>query len=147
VARIDRRRLEGAAFPVTTTIQTRFDDIDAQGHVNNAAAAVILQEARVALNHAARAQELSPDLRPVVAALSIEYAGEMYHPNSIEVSTGILAVGRSSVTVGQMARQGDHITLYAETVLVMLDSAGPAAMPDDLRAAYEGLLIRPRLTL
>jgi acyl-CoA thioester hydrolase len=142
VPRIDRQRLDGAAFPVTATIQTRFDDIDSQGHVNNAAAAVILQEARVELNRAARLVDTRDGLRVVVAALSIEYAGEMHHPEPIEVGVGVLAIGRSSVTIGQLARQGGRPTLYAETVLVMTDADGPAAMPQALRDAYEGLMIR-----
>jgi len=143
VARIDRNRLDGSTFPLISTVQTRFDDIDVLGHVNNAAAAVILQEARVALNRAVRLAEIQADLRVVVAALSIEYAGEMYHPEPIEVSTGVLMIGRTSVTIGQFARQGGRAALYAETVLVMTDSAGPAAMAQSLRDAYEGFLIRP----
>lgn len=142
MARIDRKRLDEAVFPVITTIQTRYDDIDAQGHVNNAAAAVLLQEGRVGLNRAARLLELRGDLRPVVAALSIEYAGEMHHPEPIEISSGVLAIGRSSVTIGQLARQGGRPTLYAETVLVMTGTDGPAAMPEPMRAAYESVLIR-----
>lgn len=142
MARIDRKRLDEAVFPVITTIQTRYDDIDAQGHVNNAAAAVLLQEGRVGLNRAARLLELRGDLRPVVAALSIEYAGEMHHPEPIEISSGVLAIGRSSVTIGQLARQGGRPTLYAETVLVMTGADGPAAMPEPMRAAYESVLIR-----
>jgi acyl-CoA thioester hydrolase len=142
VARIDRRRLDRAVFPATITIPTRFDDIDALGHVNNAAAAVILQEARVALNQVAVVGEKRDALRPVVAALSIEYAGEMHFPEPIEVATGVLAIGRTSVTIGQLARQGGRATLYAETVLVMTDGAGTVALPAPLRAAYERLLIQ-----
>jgi acyl-CoA thioester hydrolase len=112
--------------------------------VNNAAAAVILQEARVELNRVARLIDTRGGLRAVVAALSIEYAGEMHHPEPIEVGVGVLAIGRSSVTIGQLARQGGRPTLYAETVLVMTGAAGPAAMPQALRDAYEGLLIQRR---
>lgn len=144
MARIDRERLAAAAFPLTTTIQTRFDDIDSQGHVNNAAAAVILQEARVALNQAARLMDVRGAVRPVVAALSIEYAAEMHHPAPIEVASGILKIGRTSVTIGQVARQEGRPSLYAETVLVMLGPDGPAEIPPAVRTAYETLLIRPQ---
>ena len=143
MARIDRQRLDGAAFPVTSTIQTRFSDVDMQGHINNAAAAVILQEARVGLNRTAGFSEIREGLRPVVAALSIEYAGEMHHHAPIEVSTGVLSIGRTSVVLAQLARQDGRATLYGETVLVMTDSDGPAAIPPALRDAYERVLIRP----
>ena len=142
MARIDRKRLDEAAFPLVMTVPTRFDDLDAQGHVNNAAAAVILQEARTSVNRTARLAEVAPGFRAMVAALQIEYAGEMYHPQPIEVSTGVLAIGRTSLTIGQVARQDGRPTLYAETVLVVADASGPAAVPEALRAAYEALLIR-----
>lgn len=144
MARIDRRRLDGAAFPVTLALQTRFDDVDVQGHVNNVAAAVFLQEARVNLNARARLADLAGGARPVVAAISIEYAGEMHHPEPIEIDSGVLALGRTSVTIGQRARQGGRTTLYAETVLVMAGENGAAAIPDPLRAAYESLMLHPR---
>jgi acyl-CoA thioester hydrolase len=142
VARIDRQRLESAAFPLTTVIQTRFVDLDIQGHVNNAAAALILQEARVELSRAGGFLDHVGSLRPVVASLTIEYAGEMHHPDVIEVSSGVLSIGRRSAVVGQLARQGGRTTLYAETVLVMTDPSGAAAIPEALRAAYERVMIR-----
>ena len=142
MARIDRQRLDTATFPVTSAIQTRFTDLDTQGHVNNAAAAVILQEARVALNRTAGFSEIRAGLRPVVAALHIEYVDEMHHHAPVEVSTGLLAIGRTSVVVGQKARQEGRTTLYAETVLVMTTADGPTEIPPALRDAYAGVLIR-----
>ena len=142
MARIDRQRLDSAVFPVTSPIQTRFDDVDVQGHVNNAAAAVILQEARVAMNRTAGFSEVKEGLRPVVASLRIEYVGEMHYHSPVEVSTGLLSIGRTSVVVAQRACQDGRPTLYAETVLVMTTSDGPTAIPPSLRSAYEQVLIR-----
>ena len=142
MARIDRERLDGAVFPVSATIHTRYDDIDSQNHVNNAAAAVILQEARVNLHYAAHRTDLSVDLRTVVAAVTIEYAGEMLHPSAIEIGTGILKIGRKSVTIAQRASIEGRPTLYAETTLVFTDDAGPVEIPAALRLAYEQFLIR-----
>ncbi len=144
MARIDRQRLDAGVFPVAMEIQTRFADIDAQGHVNNAAAAVILQEARIGLNQAAHLIDFRVDVRAVVAALSIEYAAEMFHGAPIEVLSGVLKVGRTSVTLGQLARQNGRPSLYGETVLVALGPEGPAEVPPGLRDAYERLLIRPQ---
>jgi acyl-CoA thioester hydrolase len=143
VARIDRRRLDGAALPMSMTVATRFSDMDVLGHVNNAAAAVLLQEARAGLNREAGYYEVRDGLRPVVASLTIEYAGEMHHPMPVVIETGVLSVGRTSLVVGQIGRQDGRITLYAETVLVMTDGKRPTPIPDLLRAAYERVLIRP----
>lgn len=143
MARIDRSRLDGAAFPTSMTVATRFSDIDVLGHVNNAAAAVLLQEARAGLNRQAGYSEVREGLRPVVASLTIEYAGEMHHPAPVEIETGVLSVGRTSLVVGQIGRQHGLVTLYAETVLVMTDGKRPTPIPDSLRAAYERVMIRP----
>ena len=80
----------------------------------------------------------------MVAALSVEYAGENYHPGLVTVSTGVLAVGRTSFTLGQVARQNGRSTLYAQAVMVLADANGPAPIPDILRTAYERFLIPER---
>ena len=134
--RIDRQRIEGAPAPIVTRIATRFDDLDTQGHINNAAVVVLLQEARVGFNIAIGLPRVPRGLRWMVAGLHVEYARELHHPDPVEVATTILSIGRSSFVMGQVARQGGHGAVYAETAIVLTDDTGPAALPDDLRAAY-----------
>jgi acyl-CoA thioester hydrolase len=141
MARIDRKRLDAARFAVSLDVPTRFDDVDMQGHVNNAAAVVILQEARANFNLAAGLRDHLGGLRTMVAALAVEYAGETYHPGIVTVSTGVLAVGRTSFTLGQVARQNGRSTLYAQAVMVIADAKGAVPIPDVLRAAYGRFLI------
>jgi acyl-CoA thioester hydrolase len=141
MARIDRARLEAARFPVVGDVPTRWHDLDNLGHVNNAAVAVILQEARSHFVHAGRVNEFRGELRTLVAALTIEYVAEMHFPGAIEVSTGVLHIGRTSLVLGQVGRQGGRTTLYAETVMVMADADGPTPIPDDIRAVLEALLV------
>ena len=142
MARLDRQRLDAAAFPVTTEIPTRYSDLDTQGHVNNAAATLILQEARGHFDRAAGVDDIRGELKPIVASLFVEYAAEMHFPDPIEVATGVLQLGRTSLVLGQVARQRGRNTLYAETVLVMADADGPTPIPDDMRAAYERVRLR-----
>jgi acyl-CoA thioester hydrolase len=139
--RLDRARLDAADLRVVTQIPTRYDDLDSLGHVNNAAAAVILQEARVAFHAAVGFVSLPGGLHSIVAALSIEYAGEMHFPEPVEVRSGILQLGRTSYVIGQVAYQGGRPALYAESVMVLTDANGPAPIPDAMRAAYEAHLV------
>ena len=141
MARIDRQRLDAALFPVSVEVQTRFDDLDTQGHINNAAATVILQEGRVMFNRAAGLSGMMGGLRTMVAAVTIEYAAEMHFPDPVEIGCGLLAVGRTSFTIGQRARQKGVSAIYAQAVMVFADAHGPAAIPHDLRAAFERLRI------
>lgn len=143
MSRLDRARLAAADLPITVEIPLRYDDIDSVGHVNNAAAAVILQEARVQFHAAAGFHGLPPGMHSVVAALSIEFAGEMRFPGVAEVRTGLLKIGRSSYVLGQVARQEGRIALYAETVLVITGPEGAEPLPEAMRAAYEKLLSPP----
>jgi acyl-CoA thioester hydrolase len=140
VGRLDRERLGAPGFGIAAEIPVRYDDIDGQGHVNNAAAAVILQEARTHFHAAARDTKMPAGLLSMVASLSIEFVGEMFFPGFVEVRTGVLRVGRTSYVLGQVGRQGGRITLYGETVLVVADADGPAPIPDAARAAYKRLL-------
>jgi len=43
-SRIDRQHFDAIDFPIRVEVPIRFDDLDVPGHVNNAAAAAILQE-------------------------------------------------------------------------------------------------------
>ena len=141
MARIDRKRLDAATYAVSLDVPTRYDDVDMQGHVNNAAAVVILQEARANFNVQAGMREHLAGYRMMVAGLTVEYAGENHHPGIVTVSTGVLAVGRTSFTLGQVARQNGRSTLYAQATMVMADANGPAPIPDAMRAAYQRLMI------
>ena len=141
MTRIDRDRLSAADFQIKTEIPIRYDDLDTVGHVNNAAAAVILQEARANFHAQAGFVRLPDGLNSIVAAVAIEFAGEMHFPGVVEVKTGVLKVGRTSYTLGQIARQAGQPTLYAETVLVIAGPNGPEPIPDVMRAAYERFLI------
>lgn len=143
MSRLDRARLAAADLRVRTEIPVRYDDLDSVGHVNNAAAAVILQEARVRFHAAAGFQSLAPGLHSLVAALSIEFGGEMHFPGAVEVKTGVLHIGRTSYLLGQVAGQNGKIALYAETVMVIAGPNGAEPIPEPMRAAYEKLLVQP----
>jgi acyl-CoA thioester hydrolase len=140
-SRIDRKRFDAYDFPVRVEIPLRFDDLDIQGHVNNAAAGVILQEGRVGFNQHAALPALVAGLRPVVAALRIEFALELRYPGVVEVSTGIIATGRSSFTLAQVGRQNGRSALYGEATIVISGTSGPVPIPQALRVALERLRV------
>lgn len=143
MARIDRAALDKATFPASVAIPTRFADLDFQGHVNNAAVPIILQEARVDFNKVLDMRGQLGSLRPMVAGITIEYAAELTHPGEIEILTGISTIGRTSFTLQQVARQNGRSAIYAETTLVIADATGTAPLPDGLRRNLETLLLHP----
>jgi acyl-CoA thioester hydrolase len=142
MSRIDRQRLMAAELPVLSRIATRFADLDALDHVNNAAAATLLQEARFDFYRDIHASGATVHVRTLLAALYIDYVGEMFVPGVVEVKSGVLSLGRTSVTLAQVARQDGRLTMFAETVMVTADENGPMPHPEPLRAAYERLSAR-----
>jgi acyl-CoA thioester hydrolase len=141
MARLDRARLRDGIFPFRCEIATRFTDIDVLGHVNNVAMAAIFQEARTRFAHAFDFMNLIKGRRLVVASLTIEFADEMFHLDPIEVSAGLIEIGRTSYRLGQMARQKGRIGAYAEIVQVAGDKTGPIPFDEEWRVALEGLRI------
>lgn len=134
--RLDRTRLESGVFPYRFEIGTRFSDMDKVGHVNNVAVADLLQEGRNRFIHALKLMDAAP-CALVVASINIEFAGDLYHPAPVEISVGLLDVGRSSYRIAEVIRQNGRIAVFAEVVQVARDDRGATAMPEPWRPLLE----------
>ena len=74
-------RLDPATYPVSMTAQTRFQDMDINGHLNNVAFAALFENARVQLNRNVRPWADRPANQPtMVAAVEINYLREGNYP-------------------------------------------------------------------
>lgn len=136
--RIDRARLDAATFPDTIAMPVRFDDLDVLWHVNNAAAVVMLQEARVLFGINLALPHLHDiGLRSVVVAMNVEYAAEINHPGPIEISSGILRLGTTSFTFGQLIRQNGVACVYATVTLAVTGESGAVPLPESWRQVHE----------
>lgn len=139
--RIDRKRLQPNNFPFSYEMQTRFADLDKVGHVNHVNLTAFFQEGRNRFIYACDLMGLAP-CPLVVAALNIEFAGDLFHPDPIEVHTGLLELGRSSFRVGQIAYQNGRVGAYAEVVQVARVENGSVALPDAWRPILERMMIK-----
>jgi acyl-CoA thioester hydrolase len=141
--RIDRSRLE-RGLPFGCQVATRYSDLDVIGHVNNVAVAMIFQEGR---NRFFRSFEHIRAVRCdiVVASLNIEFASDLFHPDPVEVSVGVLEIGRSSFRLGQVATQNGRVGAYAEVVQVARDGNGPMALPESWRVWLETVKVAASL--
>ncbi len=138
--RIDRERLQPDNFPFHYEMQTRFADLDKVGHVNHVNLTAFFQEGR---NRFIYAFDLikAAHCGLVVAALNIEFAGDLFHPDPIEIYTGLLDVSRSSFRVAQIACQNGRIGAYAEVVQVARDEHGSVALPEAWRPILQRMMI------
>jgi acyl-CoA thioester hydrolase len=137
-----------AAVPLTTSLQLRWADTDAYGHVNNVTWVEYLEETRIRLFGLPDAPSTADPRRPpvfsvfgpgvftVTAATRIEYAAELpYHVQSVIAEGWISRIGTSSVDVSVRILDEARTTVHlrAESTQAMRDVATRAAHRFDER--------------
>jgi acyl-CoA thioester hydrolase len=144
MAKPESWRLIPASYPLKKTFQTRFQDMDVNGHLNNVSFAALFESARVTVNQAARDWSDYPtQQRPLIAAVTINYLREGHYPDDVLIGSGIGSIGTASWTISQAMFQNGHCIASADTVIVFRDSGGSAPVPDDFRAELETLRLKP----
>ena len=132
-------RLDPASYPVRETVQTRYQDLDAMGHINNVAFAAMFENARVRFNHALGRLNRSDGLRAVVARNEINYLAEGSYPADVEIATGIGRIGNRSWEMLAVMHQQGVALATCDTTIVMTHPEG--AVPADFRARLEPMLV------
>jgi len=137
-------RLERDVYRHFTEIQTRYRDEDMLRHVNNMAVAGYHDEAR---NRFSRVYfKLAGDItgtRIVTVETRVNFLAEVFHPDTVEVGSGILKIGGASYEIGQaLFQKGKCVGLCTAVFVRATRSRGTAPLPDNLRAALETFRLR-----
>ncbi|KTE37297.1 MULTISPECIES: acyl-CoA thioesterase [unclassified Sphingopyxis] len=112
-------RLNAVSYPVHLDLQTRFQDMDINGHLNNVAFAALFESGRVLLNREIRPWAERPENeRTMVAAVEINYLAEGNFPDPVLIATGIGRLGTSSWTIVQAMFQNGRCIATCDTVVV-----------------------------
>lgn len=121
----------------------RYSDTDMVGHVNNLAFAAYCETGRTRFMHEFPKPLVGKDAQTVIARLILNFLGEAHWPGEVEVGTGVIAVGNSSMTLGQGLFTEGRCFATAESTIVMIDQATrkPRRVPDDFRAWLLGFQI------
>ena len=138
--------LEVEQYPFQFELQTRFSDLDLQGHINNVQIANIYQEGRVQFHREAfRELRKSSDehrhLRTVLANINIAYLHETFYPRPLILGVGVGRIGNSSYTLTCGLFQGGQCKGTSEAVLVFVSQGKSTAMPEATRTALSQYLI------
>jgi acyl-CoA thioester hydrolase len=137
-------RQDRAAYPVSTTIQTRYHDEDMLGHVNNIAVAAYYDEARSRFSREVfqNAGQLNR-IRIVTADSRVTYLGEVFHEDEgAEVVTGILRIGTASYDLGQALFQRGRCVGICTTTFVQASAEGSSPLSPELRAALQAVMVK-----
>jgi acyl-CoA thioester hydrolase len=131
-------RLNPASYHSTAVLQTRFQDMDINGHLNNVAFAALFETARVTLNREARAWEsIAIADRPMLASIAISYLHEGMYPGDVAIGSGIGAIGTASWTAVQAMFQNGHCLATCDSVVVFRAGGKPVSIPDEFRSYLE----------
>lgn len=106
-----------------TAVRVRWSDLDAYGHVNNARALTLLEEARVdwLFTEATRRGATALTGGMVVSRLSIHYKQSITFGPPVTVSMGVVELKNVSTTIDYVVTAEDRVAITATTQLVPVD--------------------------
>ena len=107
-------------FPFQTFDKIRYNDTDRQGHVNNAVFATFLETGRVEFLYNPEQPLYEKGSSFVIANLNLNLHSEITWPGKLDIGTGVLKVGNSSVQLFQALFQSGRKVATAETVIVQM---------------------------
>jgi len=119
----------------TTTIEPRFCETDAIGHIGNTTMPCWLEHARKPIFEALHPSMNVMDWPLIVAKVNIDYLAQVYVDSDVTVETGVSHVGNKSFTVLQKVYQNGKQVSQGETVIVYFDfkTKTTSSIPDESR--------------
>ncbi len=131
-------------FPLKASDKIRYGDTDRQGHLNNANFLTYLETGRVEFLYHPDFWKHAEGASFVIASVKLDFIKEMKWPGQIDIGTGILKVGNSSVRLHQQLFQNDICVASAETVIVQVDDQNGTSRPlsDGAKKALEVWLLK-----
>jgi acyl-CoA thioester hydrolase len=144
MAKPESWRLDAASYPVTMVTNTRFQDLDVNGHLNNVAFAALFENARVQLNRRVRPWEDRPaNERTMVANVTINYLREGSFPDDVTMGSGIGSIGTSSWTIIQAMFQNGLCIASCDTVVVCRTDNQAQPLRPELREELAQMMVVP----
>ena len=136
-------RLQPARYAVRLTLPTRFQDLDAMGHINNVAFAALFEDARVRFNRALGRMNRGDGLRAVVARNEVNYLAEGSYPEDVEIATAVGRIGPRSWDMVAVMHQNDRAIATCDTTIVMTHPTD-GGIPDDFRTRLSEMMFDHR---
>ena len=137
--RPDPSRLRLENYPISVEVETRFQDLDPLGHINNVARAGLFEAGRIKFNHVngtANFPRPSGD-RWLIAAVNINYVAEAHFPDPVIIGHGISRIGSSSWEIASAAFQNGVCVAVCDATLVYTNAEGARALDPDFIACLE----------
>jgi acyl-CoA thioester hydrolase len=138
----DKRLQDRSIYPHWCTDTVRFSDQDAAGHVNNVALCAYLETARLTFMRDLGMMASAEDgVRGISAGMTVSFLAESHWPGQVELGTGVMRIGTSSLTVGSAAFKDGACIAAAEMTVVRLRGKTPHPIDAGLRTKLEKYLL------
>lgn len=129
-------------FPLITFDKIRYGDTDRQGHVNNASFATFLETGRAELFYKELHALLPAGASFVVANINLNLLGEVFWPGKVDIGSGVIHIGNSSIKVLQHIYYNGKCVATAETVNVQVKNNTSLPLSSDMREAMKRWLFK-----
>jgi acyl-CoA thioester hydrolase len=124
-----QKQLTITAFPFVTFDKVRYGDTDRQGHVNNAVFATFFETGRVEMLYQPSHEFLSKDCSFVVAKSTLDLLAEIHWPGQVDIGTGIVRIGNSSLVIAANLYQRGQLVATSETIVVQVSNITKTSTP------------------
>jgi len=134
----DKRLQDKSIYPHWCSDTVRFSDQDAAGHINNVALCAYLETARLTFIRDMGMMGRGEDgVRGISAGMTVSFLAESHWPGKVELGTGVIKVGTSSITVGSAAFKDELCIVAAEMTVVRLKGKTPHPIDEAFRQHLE----------
>lgn len=140
--RIDPAFRDPAIYPKQIDIPVRYQDLDPNGHVNNAAFGIIAEDVRVQTYRSLDFDPRSEGGRNLVVSVQLDYLAEAFWGAPINFHTGFGYIGTSSWRQVALGLQEGRPVLLNSSTIVFAKGDGPAPIPESFREKLEKLQVR-----
>ncbi|MEM1125191.1 MAG: thioesterase family protein [Bacteroidota bacterium] len=119
------------------TLEVRWGDMDAFGHVNNSTYFTYFEQARIAWLGTLPEGDLGGSHGPVVAQAACTYKRPVRYPATLQIEVRVGALGRSRLPTTYVVRHDKAVVATGEALLVWVDlnTGRPRSLPDAIRTA------------
>ncbi len=137
--------LDRKCYKHWTTVTLRYGDTDKLGHVNNAVFITLFESGRAALLFDREGSLAGPGKTMVLANVNVDFKAEMHYPGDVQVGTGLVNIGRSSLKLAQVLYTDGVCCAVCESTIVLIDEKTRKPIPFPFELARQVELTAPLL--
>ena len=113
----------------TNTLNPRFVETDALGHVNNTVLPQWFEDSRTPIFELFCPGMDINDWHLIIAKIDVEFLAEIYYGKPVEIRTFMTKIGNSSMVVHHQAWQNDVLAAKGNAVMVHFDHVLKTSKP------------------